>query len=90
MKRFWLFTFANYYPEGGMNDFEKDFSSVEDALNYHSDKYEQCSGCGGQLLDTQSGKIIYLFNSGQRLTKEQQPSWKVMNKFPVLSSVYFD
>jgi len=34
MKRFWLFGGASYYPAGGMNDFQKQFTNLEDALEF--------------------------------------------------------
>lgn len=38
MKKFWLFAYDNYYPRGGMNDFHKDFDSLEEAYAYVSGK----------------------------------------------------
>lgn len=46
MKRYFLFGFDNLYPSGGMNDFIKDFDSIEEAIIFvqeqelKSDNYE--------------------------------------------------
>ncbi len=34
MKRYWLFTWDDYYPSGGMNDYRSSFHTVEEAKTY--------------------------------------------------------
>ena len=34
MKKYFVFRIDTYYPEGGMNDFEKSFATEQEALNY--------------------------------------------------------
>lgn len=34
MKRYLCFAFEEYYPEGGMNDFRKDFDDIEEAKEW--------------------------------------------------------
>lgn len=38
MKKYLLFTFGDYYPCGGMNDYEGAFDSVEEAMRAFSSK----------------------------------------------------
>lgn len=33
-KRFLVFAYYNYYPSGGMNDFQKSFDTYEEAEEY--------------------------------------------------------
>lgn len=35
MKRYWLFLYNTYYPSGGMQDFWKDFDSVDECIAEH-------------------------------------------------------
>ena len=37
MERYVIFKGNSYYPSGGMNDFEADFSVLDDALKYLED-----------------------------------------------------
>jgi len=36
MKRFLVFAGDSYYPEGGMNDFQEDFHTLEEAKSFES------------------------------------------------------
>jgi hypothetical protein len=36
MKRFLVFAGDAYYPEGGMNDFQEDFDTLEEARSFES------------------------------------------------------
>jgi hypothetical protein len=33
MKRYAIFSIAHYYPSGGMNDFHKDFDTLQEAVD---------------------------------------------------------
>lgn len=34
-KRFWVFSYCEYYPGGGKGDFKADFDTLEEAYAYH-------------------------------------------------------
>ena len=34
MKRYFIFAYDTFYPEGGMNDYQASFDSLEDAKEY--------------------------------------------------------
>jgi hypothetical protein len=51
MKRFLLFTFAEYYPSGGWNDFAGDFDTAENAIR-HIPKDNRNNL---QLIDSETG-----------------------------------
>ena len=58
MKRYLLFTFKNYYPCGGFEDYEGIFDSIEEAHNYWNnipliDRYTNC-----QIVDYDTLKIV--------------------------------
>lgn len=44
MKQFWLFTGSNYYPQGGMQDFNSSYNTLEEAIaSYKKQKEEKDS-----------------------------------------------
>ena len=56
-KRFILFTWDAYYPSGGMGDFEADFDTLEEMLEYAkgvSADYQEGFDCKERLvIDTE-------------------------------------
>ena len=59
MKRFLLFAFTDYYPQGGMNDFEESFETLEGAKDYYlSDKVSSnLESC--HVYDLELNEIVY-------------------------------
>lgn len=55
MKRFWLFSGYDYYPDGGMNDFEGSFDSFEEAEGSIKPVRDW-----SQIFDTATGKTAVL------------------------------
>jgi len=54
MKRFFLFHWDGYYPEGGMNDFLGDFDTIEEAKEaYFNEKYRYDNR---QIWDTEKNE----------------------------------
>lgn len=58
MKRYLLFTFKNYYPCGGFEDYVDEFETVEDAYNYWNNipLIDRESNC--QIVDNTTLKIV--------------------------------
>jgi hypothetical protein len=50
MKRYAVFTFENYYPGGGWNDFQGAYDSVEEA--------DAVRGVT-QIVDLETGEVVY-------------------------------
>jgi len=57
MKQYLLFSFDNYYPSGGFNDYKKDFDSHEEALSYIKETYESWHYDFYQIVDMKSGTM---------------------------------
>lgn len=55
MKRYWLFSFSNFYPYGGMLDFTMDFDSIKEAL-IHFDKSDEDNA---NILDSHEKVVVY-------------------------------
>lgn len=59
MKRFLLFSFPEFYPSGGFEDFVECFDTIEDAKEYHEshnvDYYKEIY----HIYDLELKKIIY-------------------------------
>jgi len=55
MKRYLLFYGSYYYPDGGWNDFEGDYDTVEEAMDdfilEHSDDWYQ-------IIDSTNGTMV--------------------------------
>lgn len=56
MKRFMLFGFSTYYPEGGMDDFIWDYDTLEEVLD--DLKKFSCEHCHVLDLETKEIKIL--------------------------------
>jgi hypothetical protein len=54
MKRFWVFVYDVYYPSGGLNDFSKDFDTLEEAEAHGKGDVGFRWDCW-QVLDTKTG-----------------------------------
>lgn len=54
MKRYLVFLYGAYYPMGGMYDFEKDFDTLEEAI-----EYAETHGGYGHVWDIKEGKEAY-------------------------------
>lgn len=60
MNTFFLFTFDEYYPSGGMNDLRGSFASIEDArAEKNKSDYEYF-----QIVQFQDGKLVILEGYG--------------------------
>lgn len=59
LKQFLLFSYYDYYPLGGFDDFKKDFNSHEEAFNYIKNTYEEGQYDEYQIVDLKGGKIKY-------------------------------
>lgn len=60
MKRYWLFMFSNYYPQGGMNDFSESFDTVEDCHKKYNDECEKWEYDHYQIFDMGNKQMIYM------------------------------
>lgn len=71
MKRYWLFAYCEYYPEGGMHDFVADFDTIEEAktFDYQSDRYRLFL----DILDAHTGKIV-LISGGRNDFCDDEPA----------------
>jgi hypothetical protein len=60
MKKYLLFIYSNYYPDGGLNDFEKDFDTIPEAEQYCRDIYSEkyFTGKTFQIVDYEDMKIV--------------------------------
>lgn len=56
MKRFMLFIFQNYYPDGGMNDFKGSFDTLEAARFMETELNDAWSQ--SHIYDTVTGRIV--------------------------------
>lgn len=59
LKRYLLFGFSNWYPEGGMNDLEEDFESWEEIDAYYEEHGIDYGDDAGEyhVLDTLERKL---------------------------------
>ena len=53
VKRYLVFTYSNYYPSGGMNDFDTQTD------NYELAKHICDQAQNGHILDLVEGKVVY-------------------------------
>ena len=61
MNRYFVFAYPDYYPAGGMGDFEKSFHNVGDAVSYaDSLSYQEYV----QVWDMETEKEIYSVDIG--------------------------
>ena len=61
MKRYWLFVYSQYYPNGGMEDFFADFDSVDEARDCYKD-FKSRRTIGNEYMhvfDSESRKVVY-------------------------------
>ena len=58
MKKYLLFTFKNYYPDGGFEDYIDIFDTIDDAYNYwlNIPKIDRDTNC--QIVDLKTLKIV--------------------------------
>ena len=66
MKRYGLFAFADYYPDGGWSDFVKAFDTqeeakmhAEDGVTVARDKYHHPRGSNFQVVDMELSTILF-------------------------------
>lgn len=64
MKRFVLFSFNDYYPAGGMNDYNGSFDTLEEAQIKSS--YSDC--LYQEILDLEKSQLVW--TKEQRLLKK--------------------
>lgn len=57
MRRFLVFGFAVFYPQGGFKDFEDSFDTKEEAINF-IDKEEHYEGQRFQIVDSENPKEL--------------------------------
>ena len=60
MKRYLLFTFKNYYPCGGFEDYIDIFDTIQDAYNYWLNIPDRDTNC--QIVDYNTLKIVQEYN----------------------------
>lgn len=65
MKRYLLFSFPEYYPAGGWNDFIKSFASPIEALAYTLGEGKEVEEGTWQLIDGKTGEEIDLSKVAQ-------------------------
>lgn len=58
MKRYLLFTFGNYYPNGGFEDYVDSFDTIEDAYNFWLSIPEIDRDTNCQIVDYTTLKIV--------------------------------
>jgi hypothetical protein len=58
MKRYLLFTFGNYYPCGGFEDYKDSFNTIEEAFIYWINIPNIDSSCNCQIVDYTTLKIV--------------------------------
>jgi len=56
MKKYLLFTFEQYYPRGGMNDFEGSYATIEEAKERFVKLKSKCQY--GQIVEHETMKIV--------------------------------
>ncbi len=62
MKRFLLFAWYQFYPEGGMNDFVNSYDTVEEAKADVS-KYEKLDYA--EIIDSTTGECVADWSTGR-------------------------
>ena len=60
MKRYWIFGYSTYYPQGGMSDFMYDFDTLVECNNFLQ-QYESFESDGYYITNYQ------IFNSETRI-----------------------
>lgn len=58
MKKYLLFTFGDYYPYGGFDDYIDSFNTIEDAYNYWYSIPEIDRDVNCQIVDYETLKIV--------------------------------
>jgi len=58
MKKYLLFTFKDYYPCGGFEDYIDSFNSIEDAWNYWNNIPEIDRDFNCQIVDYETLTIV--------------------------------
>lgn len=64
-KRYWLFSFSLFYPNGGMDDFTCDVDDLTAILAAHAD-WESRESCGyteGHVYDSHERRICMKYDS---------------------------
>jgi hypothetical protein len=62
MKRYLLFTFGNYYPCGGFEDYIDSFNTIEEAFIYWNNIPEIDRDYNCQIVDYTTLKIVQEYN----------------------------
>jgi hypothetical protein len=62
MKRYLLFTFGNYYPCGGFEDYKGMFDTIEDAFSYWANLPNIDRDANCQIVDYNTLKIVQEYN----------------------------
>lgn len=58
MKRYWLFMYSEYYPRGGMNDYQGSYDSIEACRKKIIEVNEGWEHEYYHILDVQEGVIV--------------------------------
>jgi hypothetical protein len=58
MKRYWLFYFDAYYPNGGMDDFQESFDTVDQAIEHSKKLKVSPSDSYYQVFDSHINEIL--------------------------------
>ena len=57
MKRYLVFSCAQFYPAGGWHDFESDFADLDKAKEFATTLYKN-DFCDTHIVDTDTGEIV--------------------------------
>jgi hypothetical protein len=57
--RYWVFYGDLHYPNGGMDDFEKSFENITEAIGYLKGRKKSDDLTWGQIYDSLEDSIIY-------------------------------
>ena len=58
MKRYWLYMYNQYYPNGGMNDYQGDYNSIEECKERMVEVNKEWEHDHYHILDIESKMIV--------------------------------
>jgi hypothetical protein len=58
MKKYWVFSYPECYPAGGMNDFDESFDTQEEAVAFAEKKHTDQPTLNIDVTDSQTGEIV--------------------------------
>lgn len=57
-KRYWLFSYFDYYPNGGLDDLDETFDSIDIARNHFHTNDDLNTVDHAYILDRETGRIL--------------------------------